>query len=152
MGHMRAMEAATTMTDMAGLERALEYHLTANHFPPVPRSMVQPSIKAIEAVVNEEPETMVELPEGISYQGEPSAPAYAIVEQHHLGAFVAAQIEESEGEDMTLGEQAHAESEAREALRVAYDAGYGRQDLHDLVDDIVDAVTEEVAAETYSTE
>ncbi len=100
MGRMRAMEAATTMREMVGMERALEYHLTANHFPPVPTSMIGPSKLAIEALVNDEPDTMIDLPSGVYYKGDTKqAPAHAVVEAHHLEDFVMALRFEDDYED-----------------------------------------------------
>lgn len=68
-----------------GLERAIGYHLQGNHYPPVPLSMVQPCIEAIDAICDGEPNKMIQLPEGVLYRGgATSAPAYAIAENHHL--------------------------------------------------------------------
>lgn len=93
MGHLHAQEAATIMTDMAGLDAALHYHLTANHYPPIPSSMIEPCKQAIELAANDEWDAMVALPDGISYRGSNEAPVHAMVEQHHLHAFVEASRE-----------------------------------------------------------
>ncbi len=46
MGHL----SAVGMADAApSLEIALEWHLTHNHYPPVPVSMVGPCVEAIDA-------------------------------------------------------------------------------------------------------
>jgi len=47
------------------LETQIGYHLQGNHYPKPPLSMV-----------------------GVSYRGEASAPAWAIVEAHHLDAWL----------------------------------------------------------------
>jgi hypothetical protein len=70
------------------LETAIGYHLRANHYPPVPLSMVEPCIDAIDAYWNEDYNKMIEMPEGVSYRGSKYAPASAIVEQHHLDAWL----------------------------------------------------------------
>ena len=66
------------------LEVALGYHLQGNHYPPVPLSMVQPCIEAIDAIWEDDPYKAIEMPEGVTYRGETHAPAWAIAEQHHL--------------------------------------------------------------------
>ena len=66
------------------LEQAIGYHLQGNHYPPVPLSMVQPCIDAIDAYYDEDYERFIAMPEGITYKGRTTAPAWAIVEQHHL--------------------------------------------------------------------
>jgi hypothetical protein len=66
------------------LNNAIAIHLTSNHYPPVPTSMVQPCIDAIDAINDEDGNRLIELPEGVSWRGETHAPAYAIAEAHHL--------------------------------------------------------------------
>jgi preprotein translocase subunit SecA len=70
-----------------GMETAIRLHLTGNHYPPVPVSMVSVCIEAIDAYWEEDLNREVELPEGISWRGQNSAPAYAIIESHHLEAW-----------------------------------------------------------------
>ena len=70
------------------LEDAIGYHLQGNHYPPVPLSMVQPCIDAINAAYDEDYDLMIEMPQGISYKGNTHAPAWAIIEQHHLDWFI----------------------------------------------------------------
>jgi hypothetical protein len=59
------------------LEVALGYHLQGNHYPPVPLSMVQPCIEAIDAYYDEDYNKLIEMPEGVSYKGDSHAPAWA---------------------------------------------------------------------------
>jgi len=71
------------------LEMAISIHLQSNHYPPVPLSMVQPCIDAIDAYYDEDYNKLIELPEGVTYRGgATSAPASAIIEQHHLDAWL----------------------------------------------------------------
>ena len=70
------------------LSTAISIHLTANHYPPVPTSMVLPCIEAIEAYNDGETDREIAMPEGITYKGQNVAPAWAIVEQHHLEAWL----------------------------------------------------------------
>jgi len=81
-----------TLSDLGiqlDIETQIEMHLRGNHYPPVPSSMVKPCIEAIDAVNDlglwEAP---IELPEGVSWRGETHAPASAIIEAHHLDAWL----------------------------------------------------------------
>ena len=66
------------------MESAIAMHLQGNHYPPVPLSMVQPCIDAIDAYWEDDSSREIELPEGVSWRGNTSAPAYTIIESHHL--------------------------------------------------------------------
>ena len=81
MGSVTAIGLADSVLD---LETQLAYHLQGNHYPPVPLSMVQPCIDAIDAYYDEDYNKLIEMPEGVSYKGNTHAPAWAIIEQHHL--------------------------------------------------------------------
>jgi hypothetical protein len=86
MGSNTAIDLATNL-DLS-LEQAIGYHLQGNHYPPVPLSMVQPCIEAIDAYHDNDAMREIEMPEGVSYKGRTTAPAYAIIEQHHLDAWL----------------------------------------------------------------
>ena len=79
-------------TDLAEMDmdlyQSIRIQLQANHYPPVPVSMVEPCIEAIQACNDEMSDKLIKLPEGITWRGEDSAPAYAIVEGHHLEAWL----------------------------------------------------------------
>ena len=83
MGHNTALDFAEL-----DLEQGIAYHLQGNHYPPVPLSMVEPCIKAIDAYWEEDFDRSIEMPEGVFYKGQTHAPAWAIVEQHHLEAWL----------------------------------------------------------------
>ena len=75
------------------LRKAILVQLRSNHYPPVPTSMVQPCLDAIRIIQDAqygdaEASELVKLPEGITWRGNDSAPAYAIVESHHLEPFI----------------------------------------------------------------
>ena len=86
MGNNTAMDLATNL-DIT-LEQAIGYHLQGNHYPPVPLTMVQPCIDAIDAIHAGDGNTEIELPEGVLYKNKTTAPAHAIAEQHHLYAWL----------------------------------------------------------------
>ena len=67
---------------------ALEWHLRSNHFPPVPLSMVEPCEQAIDACNEGDSDRQIQLPEQTSWRGHDTAPAWAIVEGHHLDSFL----------------------------------------------------------------
>jgi hypothetical protein len=50
--------------------------------------MVDACIEAIEACNEDDAYRMVTLPEGVSWRNQQDAPAWAIVEGHHLEAWV----------------------------------------------------------------
>jgi hypothetical protein len=70
------------------LEDSIAIHLSANHYPPVPRSMVQPCIDAIDAYYDEDYNRLITLPAPITWRDQNTAPANAIVEAHHLDAWL----------------------------------------------------------------
>jgi hypothetical protein len=70
------------------LSTAIGIHLSSNHYPPVPASMVTPCIEALEAYWEDETDREIKMPEGVSYKGLDTAPAWAIIEQHHLEAWL----------------------------------------------------------------
>jgi hypothetical protein len=82
------LTTALSLQEDLSLETGLAYHLQANHYPPVPVAMVQPCIDAIDAYHDEDYGRLIELPAGISWRGETSAPAHAIVDAHHLDAWL----------------------------------------------------------------
>jgi hypothetical protein len=66
------------------LEDAISLHLTSNHYPPVPTIMVSVCIEAIDAYNEGDSGREITLPDGVSYRGSLTAPAWAIIEGHHL--------------------------------------------------------------------
>ena len=70
------------------LEQAVSIHLTANHYPPVPTSMVPVCVQAIENANDGEFDAPVNLPKGITWRSRADAPTFAIIESYHLDEFV----------------------------------------------------------------
>ena len=62
------------------LRDSIRIQLQGNHYPPVPLSMVDACIDAINFYNNGEYHRNVDLPEGVSWKGNTHAPAYAIIE------------------------------------------------------------------------
>ena len=93
---MTAMSIAET--DVS-LEQQLAWHLQGNHYPPIPKAMVQPCIDAIDAYWEEDYDRLIQLPiDGLDRNGEPfqirwrdgsdKAPAWALVEHAHLDSWL----------------------------------------------------------------
>jgi hypothetical protein len=82
MGSITAIDLAESVE--LSLEDQIGIHLTGNHYPPVPKSMVPVCIEAIDKANDGDWESMVKLPEGVSWKGQIEAPAYSIIEAHHL--------------------------------------------------------------------
>jgi hypothetical protein len=84
MGRLSAI--AMTETDLT-LEQQITWHLQSNCFPPVPKSMVEPCVKALEAYNAGNKDKLIGLPKGVGYQGLTAAPANAIIQAHRLTVF-----------------------------------------------------------------
>jgi hypothetical protein len=87
MGYLSALAMTDEELGMT-LEQQISWHLQANHYPPVPASMVPVCIEAIDLANEGDWNSEVQLPVGISYRGSEFAPVHALVEQHHLGAWI----------------------------------------------------------------
>jgi hypothetical protein len=89
MGRLSAEAFAEAVADdEVGLRQAIGWHLSANHYPPVPASMIEPCMQAIEAANEGRWDAGIPLPQGVTYRGALSAPVSAMIEQHHLEAWV----------------------------------------------------------------
>lgn len=102
MGSLQAQD----IQNFASLDVSLLWHLTSNHYPPIPTSMVPVCKKAIELAqeyqYTEDFELLtrhLDLPEGVEHRVHgASAPVSDIMNQHHLWDFVKS-LEEIEGEE-----------------------------------------------------
>lgn len=86
MGALQAREMAEL--DSISLERSISWHLTSNHYPPIPTSMVPTCIEAIDNANAGEWDKLISLPEGVGWRGLTAAPTSAIVEGHHLESWI----------------------------------------------------------------
>lgn len=101
MGSTTAIEIANTALTM---EQQIEWHLTGNHYPPVPKVMVIPCVEAIDAYWEDDLDRHIDLPiDGVGQDGEPFqitwrgekyAPAREIIINHHLEAWCTEEDEE----------------------------------------------------------
>lgn len=93
MGRLQALALAESLGESLDMDQALTWHLRGNHYPPVPVSMVPVCRRAIEIGQaaqwgDADSAELIKLPDGISWRGQDSAPAYAIIEAHHLDSFI----------------------------------------------------------------
>ena len=86
MGYTQAQ--ALARLDYVKLEHQLAAHLQHNHYPPVPLSMVETCVRAIEAYNGGDWEAEITLPEGVTFRGFDTAPCTMIITQHHLDAWL----------------------------------------------------------------
>jgi len=96
MGSNFATELADGTLGAISLEDQLAIHLTSNHYPPVPRSMVKPCIEAIDAYWEGDLAREIDLPAGITWRGNTTAPASNLIEAHHLDAWITEYEEDEE--------------------------------------------------------
>ena len=89
MGSLQAQE----LSEMLSLEDGLAWHLRSNHYPPVPLEMIPVCIEAIQAYNQEDYDFQIDLPEGTTWRGEIQAPAWAIVDGHHLHPWVTQELD-----------------------------------------------------------
>lgn len=87
-----------TATELAGagitLRQQLAIHLVANHYPPIPTTMVEPCVESIELARLGYWDTEINLPDGVFYHGKQTAPVSVIVEHHHLTEWLATDTED----------------------------------------------------------
>src|SRR5512139_2014735 len=91
--------AESVKLDDVKLDVALEYNLRCNHYPPLPLSLIPACKQAIENANMGEWEERVQLPDGISWRGQTSAPTSECVCGWHLEWFLQSDDEDMEDED-----------------------------------------------------
>lgn len=85
MGHTIAV--AISELDIP-LKEQIEIHLVSNFYPPIPRWMAQTCVDALNAYWEQDTNRMIDMPNGVTYKGSTSAPAWAVVEQHKLDTWL----------------------------------------------------------------
>lgn len=79
--------AAQDMLAYTDTETALRWHLSSNHYPPIPQ-VYEAALDAIGAASAGDWGAKVMLPDGVTYRGEVWAPASVCVAAWHLDCFV----------------------------------------------------------------
>lgn len=67
---------------------AIAWHLQYNHYPPIPGAMVDVAVIAVGHARQGEYDVHVNLPGGVTWRGQETAPVSAIVSEFHLDAFI----------------------------------------------------------------
>ena len=86
MGNVMSRELASM--PRLSMEEQIAIMLRCNHYPPVPLSMVEPCIDAINACNAGVEDDAIALPDGVVWRGRVSAPAWVIVDSFHLGEWL----------------------------------------------------------------
>lgn len=74
MGSLNALGFADAVNDgQIKLEQALSWHLTSNHYPPLPTFFIPTCIAAIEAGQDEDWDQEIQLPRGCATHQQPTA-------------------------------------------------------------------------------
>jgi hypothetical protein len=85
MGLSTAMGIADTNVS---LEQQIGWHFSSNCYPPIPSQMIPVAIAAIDAYWEDDLETLIPLPEGVSFRdGSTSVSAYQAIESLRLDAW-----------------------------------------------------------------
>lgn len=97
MGSLQAQD----IQNFASLDVSLAWHLSGNHYPPIPSSMIPIAKEAIEKAQEYQftldqdlLDYRIELPDGVSFRGSTAAPVRDIMEGLHLWDFVQAEDED----------------------------------------------------------
>lgn len=97
MGSLHAQEFASAVADKrVALDQALTWHLTVNHYPPLPLSILPAVKRAITQAKKGNWTANIRLPKGVSWRGQTKAPVHECVKAWHLDAFI--QTEEDDDE------------------------------------------------------
>ena len=84
--------SAHDMAAHTDVRSTVSWHLSANCYPPVPASMVNVCVDAIDAMIAGDSDEQIHLPEGTLYKGQESAPAWAVMENFRLEGIIDAII------------------------------------------------------------
>jgi len=91
MGYVSALAFSEAVeNDDISLDVALHWHLRSNHFPPVPLELIPVAKAAISALEEGDPDRDLELPANVTFRDRPVAPAWTVIQQFHLDAFLSA--------------------------------------------------------------
>lgn len=89
MGHASALGFAEQVEDgNVTLRAALSWHLTSNHYPPLPSVLVDVAVAALEAADDLDWNRSIDMPEGLTFRDRDEATAGEVVESLHLDAFL----------------------------------------------------------------
>lgn len=78
-------------------DAVLEWHMRSNHYPPLPRCLIQVAKDVIRALRDDAPEELIQLPDGIEHKeyGR-EVPAHVCADSWHLWEFAERDADEVE--------------------------------------------------------
>lgn len=76
------------MLEVAEFRQALAWHLSSNHYPPIPSVMMEPCVEAIANANAGEWDKSVKLPDGVLWRGQDTCSTSALIDHAHLDAFL----------------------------------------------------------------
>jgi hypothetical protein len=89
MGRTGAMGMAEAVSDNSiNIEAALHWHLTNNHYPPLPTSLIPVALRALKAARKEQWHRKVLMPKNLLFRGLRLAPVGNLIEALHLEDFI----------------------------------------------------------------
>ncbi len=89
MGSMNAMGMAIEVDKgNVVLNTALHWHLTSNHYPPLPTALIEVAEKAIDHANDGDWDAEIEMPEGIQFRHQNTVTVSQAVETMHLDSFL----------------------------------------------------------------
>lgn len=81
-------QSARDMREQTKIDVAVVWHLTGNHYPPLPAALAGACLRAIENATDGEWSEPVELPDGMTWRGKSIMTTAEIVEACNLAAFI----------------------------------------------------------------
>lgn len=89
MGYLQASGMAEAINkEWIDLRTGLHWHLTSNHYPPLPTALVDTAVIAIERANAGDFDSEIELPPGIAFRAKTSMNVYEVIESLHLDAYL----------------------------------------------------------------
>ena len=89
MGSMNAMGVVEQVREgNVGLEAALHWHLTSNHYPPLSTRLIPVAEQAIDLANTGEWDIKIEMPEGMRFKRRDTITVSEAVESMHLDTFL----------------------------------------------------------------
>ena len=89
MGRTGAMGMATEVGEgNVSIEAALHWHLTSNHYPPLPVTLIPAAMRAIKVARKEQWHRKILMPKNLLFRGKRLAPVGDLIEALHLEDFI----------------------------------------------------------------
>ena len=70
------------------LEQQLSLHFQTNCYPPIPQQMIPTAIEAIDLINAGVGNSLISLPDGVSFRGQTVVSAWNVAESYRLGMWI----------------------------------------------------------------